>query len=99
MIKCAIALPLTPSLLPPTPEIVYRRYHGSVVLDPTRVGHDESKIASEVISHFVGQDGAEVRVTLEIEVKLATGASEQLRRIVTENSRTLKFTTYGFESE
>jgi hypothetical protein len=83
----------------PTPGPVLRRFHGTVVLDPARVGRDASEIASEVISHLAGQDGAKVTVTLEIEVKLNSGASEQLRRIVTENSRTLKFTTHGFESE
>jgi len=91
--------PMTPSSPPPATEIVFRRFHGTAVLDPARVGRDAGQIASEVISHLAGQDGAEARVTLEIEVKLPAGASEQLRRIVTENSRTLKFTTHGFESE
>jgi len=43
--------------------------------------------------------GAEVTVILEIEAALPDGASDQIVRTVTENSRTLKFTTHGFESE
>jgi len=83
----------------PTPERKLHRFHGTVSLDPTRVGRDASRIADEVIAHLVGQVGAEVTVTLEIEAKLPGGASDQIVRTVTENSRTLKFTSHGFESE
>ena len=76
-----------------------RRYHGTVRLDPTRVGRDASRIADEVIAHLAGQVGAEVTVTLEIEATLPDGASDQIVRTVTENSSTLKFESHGFESE
>ena len=76
-----------------------RRFHGTVSLDPARVGRDASRIADEVIAHLAGQVGAEVTVTLEIEARLPGGASDQIVRTVTENSRTLKFTSHGFESE
>ncbi len=82
---------------PPTPSL--KRFHGTVQLDPVRVGRDAGKIAEEVIANLVGQPGAEVRVTLEIEAVLPDGASEKLVRTVTENSRTLKFTNQGFEQE
>ncbi len=75
------------------------RFHGSVKLDAARVGRDASRIADEVIAHLVGQVGADVTVTLEIEASLPGGASDQLVRTVTENSRTLKFTSQGFEVE
>ena len=68
-------------------------------LDPARVGRDASRIADEVIAHLAGQVGAEVTVTLEIEASLPDGATGQIVRTVTENSRTLKFTSHGFESE
>ncbi|NCO58569.1 MAG: hypothetical protein GW783_11360, partial [Deltaproteobacteria bacterium] len=74
-------------------------YHGTVSLDPARVGRDASCIADEVIAHLVGQVGAEVTVTLEIEATLPDGASDQIVRTVTENGRTLKFTSQGFEAE
>ncbi len=76
-----------------------RRFHGTVLLDPARVGRDASNIANEVIAHIAGQVGAEVKVTLEIEAFLPDGASDQVVRAVTENSRTLKFTNQGFEKE
>ena len=80
---------------PPLP----KRYHGSVLLDPNRVGRDAGRIADEVISHLVGLIGSNVKVTLEIEAGIPNGAPENVVRIVTENSRTLKFGSHGFEKD
>ena len=38
-----------------------KRFHGTVELDPTRVGRDAGRIADEVISHLSGLVGANVR--------------------------------------
>jgi len=84
---------------PPAPTPAIRRFFGTVTLDPARVGRDASRIAEEIIAHLAAQPDAEVTVTLEIEVRLPNGATEQTVRIVTENSRTLKFTSQGFERE
>jgi hypothetical protein len=70
-----------------------------VQLDPARVGRDASRIADEVIAHLAGQVGANVTVTLEIAVTMPDGAPEQIVRTVTENSRTLRFSSHGFERE
>jgi hypothetical protein len=79
------------------PKKAPRRFHGTVRLDPARVGRDASRVADEVIAHLSGLMGSEVTVTLEIEAKIADGASEQVVRTVTENCRTLRFTSQGFE--
>lgn len=76
-----------------------KRYHGTVVLDSARVGRDASRVADEVISHLTGLVGANVKVTLEIEAQMPDGASEQVVRTVTENGRTLKFSSQGFEKD
>ena len=76
-----------------------RRFHGTVDLDPERVGRDASRIAEEVIAHLVGLMRANVRVTLEIAAELPEGASDPVVRTVTENCRTLKFSNLGFENE
>ena len=76
-----------------------RRFHGTVELDPTRVGRDAGRIADEVISHLAGLIAAKVRVTLEIEAEIPSGAPDHVVRTVTENGRTLKFTSQGFEKE
>jgi hypothetical protein len=43
--------------------------------------------------------GSSVKVTLEIEVDVPGGVPESVVRTTTENSRTLKFSSYGFEQE
>ncbi|MEF8759158.1 MAG: Swt1 family HEPN domain-containing protein [Candidatus Accumulibacter sp. UW25] len=94
---------------PPTPETSAgdpqpvatkaRRFHGAVTLDPARVGRDASRIAEEVIAHLSGLVGATVTVTLEVEAAIPAGVPDHVVRTVTENSRTLKFTSQGFEKE
>ena len=87
-----------PAPAPPAAQVL-RRFHGSVRLDSSRVGRDAGRIADEVIAHLAGQMGSEVTVTIEIEARLPNGATDQLVRTVTENSRTLKFDSQGFERE
>lgn len=82
---------------PPPPEKVLDRFHGSVKLDPIRLGRDAARISEEVVQHLSGIVGAEVEVTLEVQAKLPDGASDKLVRDVTENCRTLKFGSFGFE--
>jgi hypothetical protein len=85
---------------PGTPAVqVLKRFHGTVTLDATRVGRDASRIADEVIAHLSGLVGAKVTVTLEVEAEIPSGAPDHVVRTVTENSRTLKFTSQGFEKE
>jgi len=79
--------------------VLPRRFHGTVTLDATRVGRDASRIADEIVAHLAGLVGSKVKVTLEIEAEVPSGASEQVVRAVTENCRTLKFTSHGFEKE
>ena len=76
-----------------------KRFHGSVTLDAARVGRDASRVADEVISHLSGLMGATVRVTLEIEAEIPDGAPDNVVRTVTENGRTLRFDSQGFEKE
>ena len=90
--------PSSPTPTPPVEdERKLRRFHGTVNLNPTRVGRDASVIAEEVIAHLAGLVGAEVTVTLDIAAKLPDGAPEHTVRTVSENSRTLKFNGHGFE--
>lgn len=83
----------------PSPDPVLKRFYGSVSLDATRAGLDASRIADEVITHLSGLVGANVKVTLEIEADIPEGAPDHVVRTVTENSRTLKFSSHGFERE
>jgi predicted AAA+ superfamily ATPase len=75
------------------------RFHGSVPVDPLRLGRDAARIAEEVVQHLTGLVGAKVEITIEIHAELPDGAGDKLVRDVTENCRTLKFTDYGFEED
>ena len=89
-----------PGEVPPgTPPPQPTRFHGTATLDSARVGRDASRIADEVIAHLSGLVGAKVTVTLEIDADVPEGAPDHVVRTVTENSRTLKFTSQGFEKE
>ena len=92
------------TVLPPRPEgppekVAPKRFHGTVALSAARVGRDASQIADEVVSHLAGLVGSNVTVTLEIEAEVPGGVPDNVVRTVTENSRTLKFTSSGFEKE
>lgn len=63
------------------------------------MGRDAGRIADEVIAHLVGLVGSDVMVALEIEAKIPDGTPDNVVRTVTENSRTLKFSSQGFEEE
>ncbi len=90
-----------PAGMPAAPPVApkLKRFHGTVTLDATRVGRDASRIADEVIAHLSGLVGAKVTVTLEVEADIPSGAPDHVVRTVTENSRTLKFTSQEFEKE
>jgi len=83
---------------PPTPTAP-KRFHGTATLDSKRVGRDAGRIADEVVAHLAGLVGSNVKVTLEIEAEIPSGASDHVVRTVTENCRTLKFNSQGFERD
>ncbi len=90
-----------PVVRPPVPPVAAqpKRFQGTANLDSARAGRDASRIAAEVISQLVGLIGAEVTVTIEIAATVPGGVPDNVVRTVTENSRTLKFTSQGFEAE
>jgi uncharacterized protein len=74
-----------------------RRFYASVMIDPNRAGRDVGRIAEEVLQHLTTLPRAGVRLTLEIEANAPEGMPDDVRRVVTENCQTLKFTSHGFE--
>ena len=76
---------------------VFRRFHGSVTLSPDRIGRDAGTIAEEVVQHLSTLRGSNVEVTLEVTASLPDGAPDNVVRTVTENCRSLRFKTSGFE--
>jgi len=87
------------AVVPPPARPSARHFHGAVELDPMRMGRDAGTIATEVVAHLSALVKAGVRVRLEIEADLPDGAPEAVVRTVSENCRTLRFTTHAFEDE
>lgn len=75
-----------------------RRFHGTVLLDPTRVGRNAGRIAEEVVQHLETLKPAKVRVTLEITAEVPGEAPDTVQRLVTENAVALRFIAHGFET-
>ena len=75
------------------------RVPSSPYLNTVRAGKVVGQIAENVVSHLTGLVGSNVELTLEIEATIPDGAPEHVVRTVTENARTLRFKSQGFEEE
>ncbi len=75
------------------------RFYGSVELDATRLSRDAGKIAEEVVQHLSALMDSNVEITLEIKADVPEGVPDNVVRTVTENCRTLKFKSHGFEEK
>ena len=76
-----------------------RRFYSVVRLDPERYQRDFSKLAAEVIANLAGLLGTNVEITVEVKATNEDGFPDQVTRTITENARTLKLDSYGFETE
>jgi hypothetical protein len=85
--------------LPPAPAVGPRRFYGSMRLDPQRAMRDATTTIQEVVQHLTGLLNSRIELTLEISAEIPDGAPDYVVRTVTENCRTLKFTSYGFEDD
>jgi hypothetical protein len=77
---------------PATPKT---RFFGSKTLSAERTAHDFKAVSDEVLAHLESLDGADVRITLEIEAIAPNGFDEWRVRTITENAKTLKFDQGG----
>ncbi len=73
------------------------RFYASVELDPVRLNRDFGKVADEVVSHLTGLLGTKVSITVEIEATADEPFPDSTVRTISENAKTLKFKTHGFE--
>jgi predicted AAA+ superfamily ATPase len=89
----------TTSPLEPLAASLPTRFHGTIALDATRLARDAGQVAEEVIQHLASIVGSNVEITLEIQATVPKGVPDNTVRIVTENCRTLKFNSFGFEED
>jgi len=73
-----------------------RRFYGRVALDPVRMVRDVDVISDAIVAQL-GRAGAEVTVRIEVEAHDDEGFTEDIRRTISENARTLKFEVHEFE--
>jgi hypothetical protein len=73
-----------------------RRFYGRVAVEPVRMLRDLGDIAESIVKQL-GRADASVTITVEIEATAEGGFSEEVRRSVDENARTLKFESHEFE--
>jgi predicted AAA+ superfamily ATPase len=73
------------------------RFFGVARVNPERYARDLSRISQEIIQHLATADGVELEVRVEISARTPDGYPDDKVRTITENARTLKLETFGFE--
>ena len=73
------------------------RFYMSATLDATRINRDVQRLVEEVLSQFTASPGVKLEVSLEVDVQSPGGISQKTVRDVSENCRTLKVKTFGFD--
>lgn len=76
-----------------------RRFHGTVRLDPLKLGSSAGRVGDEVVQHLQALLGSDVEVTLELSATVGDGVPEDVVRTILENARVLKFENFGFEED
>jgi predicted AAA+ superfamily ATPase len=73
------------------------RFFGVANISSVLYMKDLTKISQEVIRHLAESDDVDLEIRLEISASSKDGYPDDKVRIITENARTLKFDSYGFE--
>jgi hypothetical protein len=83
--------------LPPIGSGKAGSYYGSVEVNPASAKIRMVQLAEEIISQLVADSQAEIKVTMEISAGFPNGASDQMKRTVSENAKSLGFKTSTWE--
>ena len=91
--------PVPPGPTPPgsVPTPKPRAFHGNVAINAATAKMRLVQVADEIIAVLAADPNADVKVTLEIQVEFPSGASDQTKRAVTENAKTLGFKNADWE--
>ena len=74
-----------------------RAFHGSVDVNATTAKMRLVQLAEEIISNLTADPQAELRITVEINADFPAGASDQIKRAVSENAKSLGFKSCVWE--
>jgi len=91
--------PVPPGPTPPvpTPLAKAKSFHGSAAIAPATAKMRLVQIAEEIVATLAADPNADVKVRIEIEATFAHGAQDQTKRAVSENAKTLAFSTAEWE--
>ena len=86
-----------PAPTPPIPAPKAKSFHGSASVAPAAAKMRLVQIAEEVIALLAADPNADVQVRIEIQAAFNNGAQDQTKRAVSENAKTLGFSTAEWE--
>jgi hypothetical protein len=89
--------PAGPQPEPEPPGPKNTRFYGVARISPDRYARDLTRLSQEIIQHLAAPEDADLEIRVEITARDPRGYPDDKVRNVTENARTLKFETYGFE--
>jgi hypothetical protein len=81
---------------PPRPVKKNTHFYGSVKIDANKLGSTAGTINTEVLQHLNKLTGAQVSITLDIQVSIPEGVPDDVARTIRENCRTMRFDTSEF---
>lgn len=88
--------PIPPGPTPP-PSATHKTFHGSIQINPSAAKMRLVQVAEEIISVLAGDPNATLNITVEINAEFPSGASDQIKRAVSENATSLGFQTKAWE--
>jgi predicted AAA+ superfamily ATPase len=74
-----------------------KAFHGSIQINPSTAKMRLVQVAEEIISVLASDPNASLNITVEINAEFPTGATDQIKRAVTENAVSLGFKTKDWE--
>ena len=74
-------------------------FFGSVKIDANKLGSTAGTINTEVLQHLSKLTGAQVNITLDIQVSIPDGVPDDIARTIRENCKVLKFDNSEFGND
>jgi len=74
-----------------------KTFHGSIQIKPSAAKMHLVQVAEEIIQLLASDPNASLDITLEINAEFPSGASDQIKRAVSENASSLGFKTHIWE--
>jgi hypothetical protein len=85
------------SSVPTTGTRKAKSFYGAVEVNPATAKMRLVQLAEEIISNLASDPQAELKITVEINADFPHGATDQIKRAVTENAKSLGFKSFTWE--